>query len=152
MELIKEALEGRPDDPALLGELATLQLLHRDTDACGETLDRIAARNPDFALLKPLRAQRFFTEVAASNPDLNAIRDALAANPADHAARHALAAHHALAGDYATALSEWLELLRRDRSFGDDVARKSLLSVFDVLGDNHDLVSSYRRKMAGLLH
>jgi putative thioredoxin len=152
VDIIEEALQERPDDAPLLGELATIQLLQRDTSGCGETLDRIEARHPDFALLKPLRARQHFTEVAAQSPDIAAVRAALESDPADPAARNALAAHHALAGDYATALAEWLELMRRNRSFGDDVARKSLLMVFDILGDEHDLVGSYRRKMASLLH
>ncbi len=66
---------------------------------------------------------------------------ASSANPADGGARHALAAHHALAGDYATALAEWLELMRRDRKFGDDLARRSLLGAFDVLGEGHELTA-----------
>ena len=42
--------------------------------------------------------------------------------------------------------------MRRDRSFDDDIARKSMTMVFDLLGENDELVSSYRRKMASLLH
>ena len=81
-----------------------------------------------------------------------ALREALEANPADAAARHALAAHYAVAGDYATALAEWLELMRRDRAYGEEAARRSLLQVFDVLGEQDPLVVQYRRKMASLLH
>ena len=72
--------------------------------------------------------------------------------PSDAAARHALAAHHALAGDYGTALAEWLELMRRDRAFGDDAGRRSLRQAFDVLGEQDPLVTHYRRRMASLLH
>ena len=74
------------------------------------------------------------------------------ANPSDAAARHALAAHHALAGDYGTALAEWLELMRRDRKFGDDAGRRALLQAFEVLGEQDPLVTHYRRRMASLLH
>ena len=74
------------------------------------------------------------------------------ANPSDAAARHALAAHHALAGDYGTALAEWLELMRRDRAFGDDAGRRSLRQAFEVLGEQDPLVTHYRRRMASLLH
>jgi putative thioredoxin len=42
--------------------------------------------------------------------------------------------------------------MRRDRAFGDDAARRALLMAFDVLGEAHELVSSYRRRMANLLH
>jgi putative thioredoxin len=76
----------------------------------------------------------------------------VAADPADAAARHALAAHHALAGDFGSALAQWLELMRRDRTYGDDAGRRSLLQAFEVLGEQDPLVAEYRRKMASLLH
>ena len=44
-----------------------------------------------------------------------------------------------------------LELMRKDREYGDDAGRKGLLRVFDLLG-NDPLVSQYRRRMASLLH
>ena len=152
LELIPAALADKPEDTGMLGELATLHLVERDTAAAGEALQRISTAEPDFPLLKPLQAQLAFTEAAVERPDAAALRAALETDPADHAARNALAAHHALAGDFATALSEWLELMRCDRKFGDDIARKSLTMAFDLLGDDHELVGSYRRKMASLLH
>ena len=91
-------------------------------------------------------------EAAVAEPDVAALRVRLERDPADAAARHALAAHHALAGDYGTALAEWLELMRRDRRFGDEAARRSLLLAFTVLGEGDELVSAYRRRMASLLH
>ncbi len=150
--LVNEALAEAPEDTALLAERATILLLERDTAGARETLERIAALDPDCELLRPLRAQLSFSEAAVAHPDAAALRKALEADPKDHVARNALAAHHALAGDFPTALSEWLELMRRDRSFGDDIARKSLTMVFDLLGEKDELVSSYRRKMASLLH
>jgi putative thioredoxin len=42
--------------------------------------------------------------------------------------------------------------MRRNRAFGDDLARRSLLAVFDVLGEDHELTRSYRRRLASLLH
>ena len=42
--------------------------------------------------------------------------------------------------------------MRRNRRFGDDLARRSLLAAFDILGDSDQLVLSARRRMASLLH
>ena len=42
--------------------------------------------------------------------------------------------------------------MKRDRRFDDDVGRRSLLNVFKLLGDDHQLVQQYRRKMAPLLY
>jgi putative thioredoxin len=53
--------------------------------------------------------------------------------------------------DYDTAMDLLLELMRRDRSYGDDAGRSALLKVFDLLG-NDPRVGQYRRRMASLLH
>jgi putative thioredoxin len=149
---LEHALAGRPDDAGLLAELAAVQIALRDPAAARATLGRVASLEPGHKRLRPLEAQAAFVEAAIARPDAMGLRAALERDPADLAARHALAAHHALAGDYATALGEWLELMRRDRSFDDDRARRSLLMAFEVLGEGHELVASYRRKMASLLH
>jgi putative thioredoxin len=149
---LEAALAERPRDAGLLAELARLQLEQRSAEAAGTTIDRLAEADPADPRLARLRAVQAFTAAVVESPDPAAVRHALESNPADSAARHALAAHHALAGDYATALSEWLELMRRDRRHGDDVARRSLLLAFGALGEGHELVTAYRRKMANLLH
>jgi putative thioredoxin len=124
----------------------------RDVALATAALAALEAEDPQRGTLKGLRARIAFLEAANARPDVMALRAALASNPSDGEARHALAAHHALAGDYATALSEWLELMRRDRRHGDDLARRSLLAAFDVLGEGHELTAGYRRRMASLLH
>ena len=137
---------GRPED------LAAQLLQRRDPVGAAEAIEALAAAKPDHPALPALRARLAFVATANTHPDVVALRKTLEANPADPAARHALAAHHAAAGDYATALTEWLDLMRRNRTYGDDVARRSLLQVFDVLGEQHELVVQYRRRMASLLH
>jgi len=41
--------------------------------------------------------------------------------------------------------------LQKDRGFGDDGARKALLKVFDILGDD-PAVTRYRARLFNLLH
>jgi len=149
---IEAQLAERPNDAALLAKLADLRLRDHDLAGAGEALEKLAAVDPAHARLRTLRAAHAFTSIVAASPDPVRLRADLTADPGNSSARHALAAHHALAGDYATALAEWLDLMRRDRAFGDDAARRCLLMAFDLLGDTHELVSSYRRKMANLLH
>lgn len=146
------AAAEEPDRPPSLAEVAERQLAARDTAGAAASIEQLAAQDAQDKRLASLRARLAFTEAVVARPDFTALRAALDRDPADHAARHALAAHHALAGDYATAFAEWLELLRRDRRYADDVARRSLLMAFDLLGPADDLVASYRRRMASLLH
>jgi putative thioredoxin len=137
---------GRAEDRA--GRLLDL----RDAEGAAAAIEEVAAASPEHPALKALRARLDFVRLANSRPDVSGLRAALEANPADAAARHALGAHFAVAGDYATALGEWLELMRRDRRYGDEAARRSLLQAFEVLGEQDPLVVQYRRRMASLLH
>jgi putative thioredoxin len=139
---------GTPD----LLSAAESQLERRDAPAAAEAIAALEAATPEHAALKSLRARLAFLEAAVAEPDVMALRARLERDPGDGAARHALAAHHALAGDYATAVTEWLELMRRDRNHGDDLARRSLLQAFEALGESDPLVLSTRRRMASLLH
>ena len=141
--------KAEPPGPA---QVAAHQIEQRDASAARATIAQLEASQADHPALGALRARLAFLETANADPDVPALRMRLERDPADAAARHALAAHHALAGDYGTALAEWLELMRRDRRFGDDAARRSLLMAFTVLGDGDELVLAYRRRMASLLH
>ncbi len=131
---------------------AAERIAARDVAGASAAVEALAADQPEHPQLASLRAQLAFLEAAVAHPDVPALRAALEADAADAAARHALAAHHALAGDYGTALAQWLEMLRRNRRYGDDLARRSLLMAFDVLGPADELVAAYRRRMAALLN
>ena len=147
-----EAAPGAPDETAALLDAAAGALERRDVEASRAAIARLEAAVADHPALPLLHARLAFVEAANASPDVVGLRVRLERDPGDSAARHALAAHHALAGDYATALAGWLELLRRDRRYGDELARRSLLQAFAVLGEGHELVLATRRRMANLLH
>lgn len=65
-------------------------------------------------------------------------------------ARYRSAAHMAREGGYADAISQLLAIVERDRAFRDDAARKTLLALFEALGDD-PLVASGRRRLASAL-
>lgn len=54
--------------------------------------------------------------------------------------------------NHSEALEQLLEIVRRDRKFGDDAGRKTMLSVFNLLGGEGELVSRYRRLLASALN
>jgi putative thioredoxin len=140
-------------EPATRPEDVAAKLLDlRDAAAAADAIEALEEAQAGHPALKALRARLAFVETANARPDFMGLRAALEADPGDAGSRHALAAHHALAGDFGTALAEWLELMRRDRKFGDDAGRRSLLQAFDLLGEQDPLVAQYRRRMAALLH
>jgi putative thioredoxin len=54
-------------------------------------------------------------------------------------------------GNLAAAMDGLIDILRQDKRFRNDVVRKVLVGIFELLGDNHPLTISYRRELAMVL-
>ena len=67
------------------------------------------------------------------------------------AARFATAAAQGRAGAWEQALQSLLELVQRDRAYGDDAARRAMLAIFALLGESDPLVGRYRLLLASAL-
>ena len=80
------------------------------------------------------------------------MRQAVDRDNKDLEAKYLLSARLVVAGDYEAAFEKLLAIMTADRGFRDDGARKSLLSLFKVVGDQHELTNRYRKKMFNLLH
>lgn len=89
--------------------------------------------------------------MGAAGEDVAALSAQVAANENDLAARLKLANLLVAAGQYEAGMDQLLEIVRRDRGFEGDIGRKTLLSVFDLLGGG-ELVSRYRRRLSSLLY
>lgn len=142
------ALDAR-NEAAKIDKLDALLRLGRTHDAKAllEQLHPLSLEEPRVAALK---AQLAFASGEAT--DAGALTARIEKDPGDLAARLDLARHHARANDYEPALQELLEIIRRDRKFGDDVGRRTMLEIFSVLGAGHALVGKYRRMLASALY
>ncbi|KVW97156.1 thioredoxin family protein [Thiobacillus denitrificans] len=89
--------------------------------------------------------------MGAAGEDEAALSARVAADENDLEARLKLAKLLVAAGQYEAGMDQLLEIVRRDRGFGDDIGRKTLLSVFDLLGGG-ERVSRYRRLLASALY
>ncbi len=99
-----------------------------------------------------LRAKLDFVRLAAVSRTPDELEKAIAANPQDHEARYLLAAWRVLEGAHEAALDQLLEIVRRDRKFRDDAARKAVLAVFNILGGQGEIVSRYRKQLSMALN
>ncbi len=87
-----------------------------------------------------------------SSGDATLLQQKIAENENDLDARLALANLLLAQQDYEPALQHLIEIVRRDRQFGDDIGRKTMLSVFGLLGGENPLVGTYRRLLASALN
>ncbi|CAG9185494.1 thioredoxin [Cupriavidus pinatubonensis] len=85
-------------------------------------------------------------------PDEQTLTSRIAADPRDLPARLDLARLLIARQQYEPALEQLLAIVRTDRGFADDVGRKTMISVFDMLGDHPDVVSRWRRQLSTSLN
>ena len=58
----------------------------------------------------------------------------------------------AIAGDYTDALDAFIEVIRRNRTYDDDGARRACVAIFTLLGEEHPLTKTKRREFSGALY
>jgi len=113
--------------------------------------------NLPVALQHHQQVQELTTKVTISErlqtlPDKNSLLTRLENNDTDLQVRLDLANYQIADKEYDAAIELLLDILRRDRNFGDDIARKTLLELFTLLGNQDDRVRNARRKLASILN
>ncbi len=148
---LEAVLSGDPDSVDAQAELAEVRLLDGDVEGARAELERLRGTHPTHAGTKRLAALVEFSEIVAAHPDVRALKERVATDSSNLELRHALAVHQLLGGDYASALNTWLDMLRNHRSFKDDLARRSLVLAFELIGEDDPIVAHTRREMAKAL-
>ena len=152
LQVLESAFAEDPDNPQLPLPLVRLYIQDRQLDKASGLLDTLPRdlRNSDEG--KSLQLLMEFASAAAEAPDPATLEQKLADQPGDAEARYQLAALQLVEGDYNAALENFMELLKKHRSFGNGAAQRGLLAVFSLLGETDERVGTYRRKMFALLH
>jgi putative thioredoxin len=146
---LREALELEPRHARALLELARIVAARGDTPGALQLLERVSPPSPLVGESERLAAElRMRTDGAG---DQAALRARIAADPNDLAARLELGRTLAALGKHEDALAELLDVVRRDRHFADDGARKAMVDLFAVLGSDHPLTDRYRNELAKAL-
>lgn len=147
---LRKAIEAEPDTADLKLELALALLQTGATGEAEQLLDGLPANLATDDRTIKARARLGFAALLKDAPPAEILEAAIAADPTDLRARHLLGVHHLVSGDAEAGLIQFIEMLQRDRTYENGLARKTLIDAFRVLEDE-DLVSRYRRKMSSLL-
>ena len=152
LSILKMALAKEPDNYNIHPDLASLLVATGEYQQAEDLLNSLPANEQLNDEIINIRAGLKFLAIVREAPEPAALQRIMDQDKNNLQALYQLSAHQVIAGDYATAMEQLIEIVRRDRKFGDDAARKALLDVFAILGNTGDLVKRYRGKLAGLLN
>ena len=149
IELLQQLIQDEPSNTAIQVELADLLIMDGRP---GDAQQIIASLPADTAgLSKPVNRLQFI-ELATDLPDISVLQSAVQANPNDVSAIYKLAVSLVVDDQIEQALEQLLLMLQKDREFEDELARKTMIKVFDLLGKGDPVATAYRRKMFAFLH
>ena len=169
-EILKEAetalAEGDPasaasiyaevlgQDPTNIAALAGLAKCYATTGAIEQakkTLAMVPESKRGEAAVKAVQALIDLAEQAKSLGPLTELEQKVAANPLDHQARFDLATALNASGKRNEATDQLLEIVKRDRKWNEDGARKQLVQFFDAWGPNDEATVEGRKRLSTIL-
>ncbi|WP_028989173.1 tetratricopeptide repeat protein [Thermithiobacillus tepidarius DSM 3134] len=150
---LKSALEVDPQNDRVRLDLARLYL---ESGRYPDSAAMIEAMHPAFRMepeVEAIAAVLEFGQIAAQAADDDSLRRTIATANGDARAQalYQLAARLVLRGDFDSAMAQLIEMVRDHRAYGDDLGRKTLLKVFNILGNQGELVSKYRTLLSRTL-
>jgi len=150
VDVLRAAIAAEPDKEELKLDLALALLQTGTTAEATALIDALPANLSTDDRAVRARARLEFASALQDAPAAEVLDARIAANGDDLQARHLRGVQLLLSGQDAAALEQFLDMLRRDRTYDDGRPRKLLIDAFKVIEDE-DLVGQYRRRMASLL-
>src|SRR6185312_3638922 len=145
-------LQDEPGHPKAVAGLARCYLKSGDVERARKTLQLVRPDGANDEAVRAVEAELQLAENASKVAGSEApLRARLEADPKDHQARYDLALALDAKGDRQGALDELLELVRRDRKWNDEAARKHLVTLFEAMGPADERTLASRRKLSSIL-
>jgi len=150
-ELYAAILAEKPGDPAAVAGLAKFFIAAGEIESAKKVLASVAAGGERDTTIIAAKAALDLAEQAAAVGDSSELEQRIAANPEDHQARFDFAILLNAENRREEATAELLAIIKRDRAWNDDGARKQLLQFFDAWGPMDPATVSARKKLSTLL-
>ena len=137
LEALHQAVLKKPDDQEARFDYVKLLLQRGQTDDAKVAFAPVIAQTSLVRRFDSLQRWMDAVDFAADRPDLtadNATLDGrIAANKRDFDARFAKAQNLMAQSDWTAAMDELLEILMRDKSWAEDLARKTYIAILDII-------------------
>ncbi len=146
-----QVLQHDAENAAALAGLIACYLASGDVETAREIYDGLDDKLRADAAFSSVAAQLALQEQAGDAGAIPQLMEKVAANHSDHQARFDLAMALHGAGKRQAAADELLEIIRRDRKWNDEGARKQLVTFFEAWGPTDPLTIETRRRLSSLL-
>ena len=149
VSIFRQIHDMAPDNVEVIGGLARALIAAGEQDEAKALIDGLSEdlkKKPEIA-----RASAALEVASAPKIDTAPLEKRLAANPDDHEARFELAAARMASGDRDAAADALLELIRREREWNDNAARKRFLQLLEAQGLEDPWSARQRRRLSALL-
>ena len=150
-EIYAAVLGQEPGHPGAIAALARLLLDRDDVEGARRFLEAAPPETAKDPAIAAVKAAIELAEQAASLGDLAGLQRRIEADPTDFQARYDLALGLNAKGQQQEAVDQLIEIVRRDRSWNDDGARKQLLQLFEAWGPMDPMTIRGRRKLSTLM-
>jgi len=144
-------LQDEPGHPKAVAGLARCYLNTGDIERAKNTLQLVRPDGAADEAIRAVEAELKLREQAPDSGDLDGFKKKLEANPNDHQARYDLALALDAKGEREAAMNELLDIVKRDRKWNEEAARKHLVTLFEALGPADPLTLAARRKLSSIL-
>jgi len=150
-ELYAHVLGEEPENLKAYAGLARAQLLSGAIDLAKATLALVPEAGANDAGIVAVRAAIELEEAAAGLGDVADLEAKVAANPLDHQARFDLAVVLNARDKREEAADHLLAIIRKDRAWNEDGARKQLVQFFEAWGPTDENSVTGRRRLSSIL-
>ncbi len=140
-----------PENVTALAGLARAHVLAGAIDQAKQTLALVPEAKQNDPAVATARAALELAEQAKSVGPIGELEQKVAANPADHQARFDLAVALNASGKREEAAEHLLTIVKRDRKWNDDAARKQLVQFFEAWGFADPAAVEGRKKLSSIL-
>jgi putative thioredoxin len=150
-DIYAELLAEDAGNVAALAGMARCYFETGAVDKAKQTLAMVPEAKRNDPAVAAVRSAIELAEQAAAVGPVAELEQKVAANPLDHQARFDLALAYNSKGQRAEAVDQLIEIVRRDRKWNDDGARKQLLQLFEAWGPTDEATVTGRRRLSSVL-